>query len=62
MARDGRQHNGPGRTSGANRTPLIAGALVVGALLIALLLFNLTRSGPNYQEEQFTPDEPEQTT
>lgn len=36
--------------------PLIG---IIIALLIGLLVFTATRSGPNYQEEQFTPDQVE---
>ncbi|HVM20215.1 MAG TPA: hypothetical protein VM307_09670 [Egibacteraceae bacterium] len=30
--------------------------MVVAALLVGVLLFNLLRAQPNYQDEEFTPD------
>ena len=36
--------------------PLVPVIVLILALLVGLLIFNATRSGPNYQEEQFGPD------
>lgn len=52
-----------GRRDGTPKRPsyLVPVIVVVAVLLIGLLLFNFTRSGPNYQEEEFTPDAVEQS-
>ena len=36
--------------------PLVPVIVLILALLMGFVVFNATRSGPNYQEEQFTPD------
>ena len=52
-------HRPPGR----KRSALVPILIVVAALIAAFVIFNLTRSGPNYEEEQFQgPDAPETTT
>lgn len=49
----------PGRRKRPALLPLL---LVALALIAIFVIFNLTRSSPNYQEEQFPQDAPETTT
>ena len=51
------------RKQPSRATPfLLAIGITVGAIVLTFLLFTLTRTGPNYREEQFTPDPPAQTS
>ena len=53
----------PGGSDGAGRSgrpprpkPLVPVIMLLLALLVGFVIFNATRSGPNYQEEQFGQD------
>ena len=53
----------PTGTGRGNRPAWLPLLLVVAAIIAGFVIFNLTRSGTNYQEEQFQgPDAPETTT
>lgn len=51
--------NGSGRRKGVSPVPII---VVIAALLAGLLIFALTRSGPNYEEEEIKGPDPVETT
>ncbi len=53
---------GPTRAGDRKRSGLIPIIVVVAALIAAFVIFNLTRSGPNYQEEQVPGPDPVETT
>lgn len=44
------------RHSAPRRRPLFPVIAVVLAVIVAVVVFNATRSAPNYDEEQRTPD------
>ncbi len=62
MAAPPRSPNDPAARGGRRRLSLVPIILVVAALLAAFLIFNLTRSQPNYQEEKVDGPDPVETT
>ena len=54
--------NDPTNTQGRRRSGLVPIVVLVLSIVAAFVIFNLTRDGSNYQEEQINGPDPVETT